>query len=213
MPLGELDRGFSKIAARGTCAVTMQNSLEKLRSWGGPNLLDEIPSQSSSPIQWKAWPTSDVKSLDEFAKLHWGNYSCCMRGAPSRLVLIAPDFNKDCIELAEYLRKRFVPIELIRANLFNSSKYGIYAVPKASRTEWLSWCSIRTTGRCNTSSRMVRADARNPWAVASSFVKPILRRAAFKALSLMHRNGDRWQGKTYFPLPVSGCNDSRTLIA
>lgn len=125
MPLGELDRGFSKIAARGTCAVTMHNSLEKLRSWGGSNLLDEIPSQSSSLIQWKAWPTSDVKSLDEFAKLHWGNYSCCMRGAPSRLVLIAPDFNKDCIELAEYLRKRFVPIELIRANLFNSPKYGI----------------------------------------------------------------------------------------
>jgi len=125
MPLGELDRGFSKIAARGTCTDAMQNSLAKLRSWGEPILLKEIYSKSSSPTQWKAWPSSDVKSLDEFAKRYWGNYSCSMRGAPARLVLIAPDFNKECIELAEYLRKRFVPIELFRANLYKSSKHGI----------------------------------------------------------------------------------------
>lgn len=125
MPLGELDRGFLKIAARGTCADVMQNSLDKLRSWAEPMLLKEICSKSSSPTQWKAWPSSNAKSLDEFAKLFWENYSCSMRGAPARLVLIAPDFNKGCIELAEHLRKRFVPIELIRANLYNSSKQGI----------------------------------------------------------------------------------------
>lgn len=125
MPLGELERGFFKIAERGTCADVMQNSLSKLRSWSEPILLNKTYSEDCCTTQWKAWPFSDVKSLDEFAKNHWGNYACCLRGAPSRLVLIAPDFSKECIDFAEYLRKRFVPIDMFRANLYNNSKHGI----------------------------------------------------------------------------------------
>ena len=124
LPLGELDRGFFKIANRGTRHDVLKNALKQLQIWGNKTLLTtkhntpNIKSFSNS----QPWPSDNKNSLNDFAKLFWGDHAFTITGAPARLVLIAPSFDKYCVELAGYLRKRFVPIELIRANLLSNSK-------------------------------------------------------------------------------------------
>ena len=47
------------------------------------------------------------------------------------------------------------------------------------------------------------ADARNPWLVMSSFLKPMRRKAAFRVFSDMHRATDRTDGNRNLHCPVS----------
>jgi hypothetical protein len=98
--------------------------LNQLQIWGNKTLLNtkhntpKIKRFSSS----KPWPSDNKNSLNDFAKFVWGDHAFTITGAPARLVLIAPSFDKYCVELASYLRKRFVPIELICVDLLSNSK-------------------------------------------------------------------------------------------
>lgn len=117
MPLGELDLSYLSVAAQGTCLEVMKNSLKHLQSWAKTTHHQSINFENDCVNQWKVWPNPKVDSLRAFTQRIWGEYACSMRGAPARLILIAPDFDKQTIELAKHLRKRYVPIELIQANI------------------------------------------------------------------------------------------------
>jgi hypothetical protein len=154
MPLGELHRGYSKIAMRGTCADVMQSSLDKLRSWASVILPESIYSNGSSHVKWKEWPTANQQHLKKLKGLFQGNLSSGVSGSPARLVLIAPDFAKECIELAEYLRKRYVPMELIQANLYKSSDNDITmsfrAVLNLNQQIEPTWKAVRSIYKVDT---------------------------------------------------------------
>lgn len=67
--------------------------------------------------------------------------------------------------------------------------------------------------KLNTSSRIVRAMARNPWPLISSLAMPMRRMAARMALSLIGRWVLRALEKTYRPRPVRGFSSRKIATA
>jgi len=131
MPIGELERSYMSIVKQGGVDEVTAESLQMVRSWAQVQQVNNNLAKPRNSIKWENWPTPNT-SWSDFISKHY------IQGAPSRLLLLAPDFSKSCIEMARNLRKWYVPIELIRVdfaadakgeismlwhNILNDSKY------------------------------------------------------------------------------------------
>lgn len=63
-----------------------------------------------------AW-VDQPASLLRTASTRWGEHALELHGAPPRLVLVAPEFTPDCVDLAESLQAHWIAVDLIRLQL------------------------------------------------------------------------------------------------
>lgn len=113
LPMGEIELGLRHAARRRVPSDALTESLTALRTWAKAKA--STTPTTKRPEPWPAW--SRIASTAEVRKHYWGADARAFPGAPSRLVFIAPEFSKACIELATSLAKRWVSIALVKVEL------------------------------------------------------------------------------------------------
>ncbi len=61
-------------------------------------------------------------NLAQTASARWGQHALELRGAPPKLVLVAPDFDPACVELAQALQARWLDLALVRLQLHSTRR-------------------------------------------------------------------------------------------
>ena len=115
-PRPEIERSIEELAGKGSCAKVLADSHKSLLAWAGFSA-PTTSSVSGRVGAWPLWPENTYEPVRERARRSWGKHALSMPTLPPRLVLMAPAFAQEAIELANQLATRMVDIELVRVEL------------------------------------------------------------------------------------------------
>lgn len=150
LPPGQIERDLRCFAKEQERAEEFGRLLLELQKWNPNVTADSTQLQRLGRAvlrrldpQWARHPMIDISS---FAQQHCGDHHPPLTGAPARIVVIAPEFNGECIEFAGFLAKKKVGIELVKVSIVTSRK-GTYVGRQRVRLEGGVGADVEPTWR------------------------------------------------------------------
>jgi len=132
LPAGEIDKGLCCLADKRLRAERFGKTLDELRQWADAKghrraNAGEILRLGNDVVRRLKTKTlaKGVTDIRSYSRACCGADRLPFVGAPARVLVVAPDFTDECIEIAEGLIERRVAVELLKVEILKS-RDGVY---------------------------------------------------------------------------------------